>query len=206
MRHIVSQLSPVVECLELSRRLGRTPGALGALEGYVLHMLAGRGPGMGDIVVVGRQATRAACYLAEGSRQAGRELVTVAGRFLSPAVRPVGAPTRTVDGGQELSDLMNALVEQDLDDWIRLGGADGGEASSFWTRPIRLLLFIEAEAEEAREDFDRWARRVVRHGLAAYVTDPDPRSGGRQIEELIAADKRFEDRLAVGALRVTERV
>lgn len=206
MRHIVSQLSPVVECLELSRRLGRTPGALGALEGYVLHMLAGRGPGMGDIVVVGRQAARAACYLAEGSRQAGRELVTVVGRFLSGAARPTDAPFRAADGAQELADLMNALAEQNLDDWTRLGGADEGQASALWTRPIRLLLFAEAGAEEAREDFDRWARRVVRHGLAVYATSPDPLSGGRQIEELIAADKRFETRLAIGTLRVTERI
>ena len=94
-----SSLYPFFDRLEsdypiLENRFKKIEGFLFPLEGYTLMMLAANGAGEGEIVEIGSYKGKSTCWLATGSKGAGREKVTAVDHFKSPVLRRICLPSR----------------------------------------------------------------------------------------------------------------
>ena len=92
------QLNTVVEFARMSVAVIDIEGYLEPAEGYALMLLAEQGPGLGHIVELGSFKGKSTCWLAHGSKLAGRERVTAIDHFQ-------GSPEHQAGGDAEDADI-----------------------------------------------------------------------------------------------------
>ncbi len=125
----------------LENRFEKIEGFLFPLEGYTLMMLAAKGASAGEIVEIGSYKGRSTCWLATGSKGAGREKVTAVDHFKSPILRP-GLPAE--QEWTSLDEFKENISLMGVEDDVRVIVADSETAIKNWNQPIR-LLFIDGD-------------------------------------------------------------
>lgn len=171
----------------------------------------------GPMLEVGTYCGKSAVYLGAAARAAGTIVVTVdhhhgseenqAGwehhdpSLVDPSTgRMDTLPTfRKTIGAAGLEDEVVAVVGQSR------------TVSALWRAPLALLFIDGGHGEEhAQGDYEGWTPHVAVGGaLVIHDVFPDPEDGGRppyHIYLRALASGAFEERRAVGSLRVLERV
>ena len=212
MNHValLSQLKSAADFAELQASLSPVQGYLHEIEGYTLLLLAEQGGGIGRIVEIGSFMGKSTCWLATGSKRAGREKITAIDHFTgSPEHQPGQSHecAAIADEGTTFNKFQDNLSKKDLLDWVEPIVASSSDALVDWTDPIR-LLFIDGDHsyEATKHDFDHWSRFVVRGGSIAFH-DVGAWPGVTQFyQELLGATTDYEQALAVNSLRVLTRL
>jgi len=115
---------------------------------------------------------RSTCYLALGSKQAGREKVTAIDTFQGSPEHQPGADAESKvlkEEGTTLNRFRANLQHIGLTDDVNVLCATSEEAVKNWDRPIR-FLFIDADHsyEACLKDYSLWAPHVAECGLIAF--------------------------------------
>jgi MMP 1-O-methyltransferase len=204
------RLEEVARFLDLQQRCCSIEGWLHPVEGYLLHMLAAEGPGVGEIVEIGSYLGRSTAFLASGSNSARREKVTAVDHFRgSPEQQPGQSHESKVlqDEGTTLPRFLSNLQRLKLADQVTPVQASSQDAARTWTKPIRLLFIDGDHAYEAsRRDFELWSPFVVPGGVVCFH-DIGSWPGVTQFyHELIKSTQAFKETMAVCSVRVVERI
>lgn len=128
---------------------------IGVPKGQVLYLAARYGPAEGRIVEIGSAFGRSACYMAEGSKMAGREHVWSID------------PHEEYDSWEPFLENIRTLG---LGDWIHPMLGTSEQAWSVWDgEPIR-LLFIDGDHsyDSVKLDIECWAPLVVEDGIIMF--------------------------------------
>ena len=152
--------------LRLAHKIVSEIPGLGVPEmaGTTLYLMARYGPGQGAIVEIGSGFGRSACFLAAGSRAAGREHVW--------CVDPhTGGKLYLEQRGADRIDsypIFQANVRKlGYDDYIHPLVMTSEEAAKQWERPIR-LLFIDGWHPDCRLDIELWFPFLVTGGVIIF--------------------------------------
>jgi len=164
-------------------------GFLDPREGFALYHVASAGPGRGAIVEIGSLLGRSTCWLASGSRDAGRR-------------RVVAVQTRSV-----LPTFIANLERLGLRAMVEIRVGSSLEVGSGWREPIRLLFVAgEDSYEGTRNDVETWAKHVVPGGIMAFH-DIDVSPGvTRFYGEFRRSDQSWKDVGSILSLRLMQRV
>lgn len=206
---VTSQLMSVCDYLQHSWRFANIDGFLLDFEGYTLKLLAEQGPAKGAIVEIGSYAGKSTCWLAAGSKAAGREKVYAVDTFTgSDEHQPGGRSPQTIieSEGTTLRLFKENIKEHELDDYVEPVVATSEEAIVNWDQPIR-LLFIDADHsyEAVKMDFDHWSPFVVPGGMIAFHDINGWEGVTRFYHALLATTKQYREVLAIGSLHVIQR-
>jgi Flp pilus assembly protein TadD len=188
----------------LEKKFGKIEGFLFALEGYTLMLLAANGAGEGQIVEIGSYKGKSTCWLASGSKEAGREKVTAVDHFKSPVLRPdlpEGKEWTSLDEFKQNIKLMG--LEAD----VRVIVANSETAIKTWSQDIR-LLFIDGDHsyEASKLDFECWSPFVIQNGYIVFH-DIEVWDGVTQFyNQLKGTSKEFVEIFSVMSLRVMQRI
>jgi predicted O-methyltransferase YrrM len=203
-------LQPVVDYWLATDRFEKIQGFLDPIEGYALMLMAAYGPGRGAVVEIGSLYGKSTCYLAEGSRKAGRGPIHAVDTFAGSAEHQAGQPGEQKELLNEKTTFkafLRNLASMRLDDWVKPQVGTSTAIGVVWDQPIR-LLFIDGDHsyEGSKQDFDTWSSHVSPNGLVAFH-DVGTWEGVTQFyAELMGRASGFKETLAVATLRVAQRV
>lgn len=195
-RRSVDVLEAVCVFEELRGAFAGIQGFLLPQEGFALYHLAKEGPGRGAIVEIGSLFGLSTCWLAAGTRAAGREKVLAVDHFQ-------GSSEHQKDGSHPLAALAQSgtalplfvanMQKHGLRDWVEIRVGSSVEVGSAWQGPIRLLFLDGDHAYEAvRADFVTWSKHVVPGGLVAFH-DVGTYPGVTQLYQEILASKLWAE-------------
>jgi MMP 1-O-methyltransferase len=186
-------------------------------EGLALHRLARERLPYGPVLEVGTYCGKSAVYLGAAARDVGGTVFTVdhhrgseenqAGwEHHDPVL--VDPATGRID---TLPFLRRTLTEAALEDVVVAVVGHSATVAAHWRTPVSLLFIDGGHGEEpAHADYTGWAPWVLPGGLLAiHDVFPDPAEGGRPPYDVYRRALRsgaFEEREAVGSLRVLRRV
>lgn len=203
---IAEKLRTVVEFVSTAMALEEVEGFLQTVEGYALNLLAQSGPGEGAIVEIGSFMGLSTCWMALGSKQAGREPVTAIDHF-------TGSPEHQPGGGAENEELAKTgttfhrfeanVAQMGVTGHVRPIQAASDAAAATWTEPIR-LLFIDGDHsyEAVKSDFTLWTPFVIAGGLVAFHDVGTSPEVTRFYEERKAAGSGYSEYFRLSSLGV----
>ncbi|TYB47049.1 class I SAM-dependent methyltransferase [Actinomadura chibensis] len=206
---------------DLLRAARHAKGFMPDDEGLALYetgvAYAARPAAAGPILEVGSYCGKSAVYLGAAARAAGTVVVTVDHHHGSEENQAgwehhdpslVDPSTGRMD---TLPAFRKTIAAAGLEDEVVAVVGQSRTVSAFWRTPLALLFIDGGHAEEhARGDYEGWAPHVAVGGaLVIHDVFPDPADGGRppyHVYLRALASGAFEERRAVGSLRVLERV
>lgn len=149
--------------------LANIDGFLKPKEGFALTLLAMHGPGNGAIVEIGSFKGRSTCFLALGTKLAGREKVIAIDHFLGSAEHQKGQSFEDeaiVADGSTLPTFHRNLAALDLSAQVDVMEMSSTAAAAAWREPIR-LLFIDGDHgyDETKRDFELFTPHVAPDGI-----------------------------------------
>jgi len=186
-------------------------------EGLALHDAGLAAAAHGPLLEIGTYCGKSAIYLGAAARAGGSVLYTVdhhRGSEENQAGWEHHDP-ELVDPAtgrlETLPFLRRTLAEAGLEDVVVAVVGDSATVAAHWRTPLSLLFIDGGHGDgPAHADYDGWARWVMAGGLLAiHDVFPDPADGGRPPYEVYLraiASGAFEEREAVGSLRVLARV
>jgi glycosyltransferase involved in cell wall biosynthesis len=168
----IGSLREVDEFARLSGQFADVAGYLSPLEGYVLHRLAKTGPGRGNVVEIGSFMGLSTCWLASGSKAAGRLPVVAVDHFKGSPEHQVGGshPVEAIaKTGTTLPRFRANIERKGLADCVVVREGASTDIAAGWSHPIR-FLFIDGDHsyEATRQDAAAWSRHVAAEGLVAF--------------------------------------
>jgi len=186
-------------------------------EGLALHRLALERLPRGPVVEIGSYCGKSALYIGTAAREVGGVVFTVDHHHGSEENQPGWEhhDASLVDlrtGRMDTLPLFRRVVEEaGLEDVVVAVVGDSATVAAHWRTPLSLLFIDGGHGDDpAHADYDGWARWVMAGGLLAiHDVFPDPADGGRTPYEVYLraiASGAFEEREAVGSLRVLARV
>jgi predicted O-methyltransferase YrrM len=211
MPHPVSiRVGAIAEYAEAASAFDKIQGYLVGLEGYALMLLAADGEGEGAIVEIGSFMGRSTCWLAAGSKKAGREHITAVDHFRgSPEHQPGGEHENhtLVREGSTLRVFEENLRSAGLRDYVEPVVASSEEAGRTWTKPIR-LLFIDGDHsyEASKRDFDLWSPFVIERGYVGFHDVGWWPGVTRFYKELMESTREYEKAFEVVSLHAIQKV
>ncbi len=142
-------------------------GFLHSVEGYILMALASKGPQAGSVVEIGSFMGRSTCWLAEGSKNSGREKITAIDHFSGSLEHK--NEKELISEGTTFKRFSENLSAAGLDDYVIPTVASSEQAVKNWSGPIR-LLFIDGDhsLEGSERDFSLWSPFVATGGLIVF--------------------------------------
>ncbi|TYK48980.1 class I SAM-dependent methyltransferase [Actinomadura decatromicini] len=178
---------------------------------------AARPPAAGPILEVGSYCGKSAVYLGAAARAAGTVVVTVDHHHGSEENQAgwehhdpslVDPRTGRLD---TLPTFRKTIAAAGLEDEVVAVVGQSRTVSAFWRTPLAVLFIDGGHAEEhAQGDYEGWAPHVAVGGaLVIHDVFPDPADGGQppyHVYLRALASGAFEERRAVGSLRVLQRV
>jgi tetratricopeptide (TPR) repeat protein len=187
----------------LAGKFGKIDGFLYPLEGYALMSLAAKGAGEGQIVEIGSYKGKSTCWLAAGSKGAGREKITAVDHFKSPILRP------DLPADQEwtsLEEFKKNIKLMGVEDDVRVMVSDSETAIKSWNQSIR-LLFIDGDHsyEASKLDFECWSPFVIQTGYVVFHDIEVWEGVTRFYNELKGESDEFVEVLSLMSLRVMQR-
>ena len=208
MDQIALMLHSVQTFMVWVRAYEKIKGFLDPMEGYTLALLAAHGPGQGEIVEIGSFMGKSTCWLATGSKMAGREKITAVDHFRGSQEHKKGQPMEEeilLRDGSLLPAFLENIKTAGLADHITPVEACSTAAAATWSKPIR-LLFIDGDHSFAasKKDFETWSPHVVPDGLIAFHDIPVWPGVTRYFDRLLAQGE-YQCILAVESLRVVRR-
>lgn len=207
---LLQPLGHVVDFLKWKQQFAPIEGFLQDLEGYALLLLAGQGPGVGEVVELGSYLGRSTAFLAAGSKMAHREKVTAIDHFRGSREHQPGQSHESAvlrEQGTTLSQFRQNLQRAGLADYVNPVVASSAEAVRGWNRPVR-LLFIDADHSYAasRSDFELWSPFIVPGGVVCFH-DVTVWPGVTQFyTELMKATTAYREVASVWSLKVIQRL
>jgi predicted O-methyltransferase YrrM len=184
-------------------------GFLHPQEGFALYHFARNGPGRGAIVEIGSLFGRSTCWLAAGTRDAGRGKVVAVDHFR-------GSPEHQKDGAHAIAAVAQAgttfpafianLQRVGIRNWVEVRVGASAEIGSGWKGPIR-FLFIDGDHsyEATRADVETWSKHLIPGGILA-LHDVDVWPGVTQMyRELVAEQTTWKQLGRVRSLTVLQR-
>lgn len=206
---LMFRLRTVLDFYQMSIRTKEIDGYLDDVQGYLLALMAEQGPGIGEIVEIGSFKGRSTCWLAYGTKIAGREHVTAIDPFTGSPEHQPGMSCVDMDlaaQGSTLPIFRQNVRKMDLDLYVAPIVATSEKAAKDWSRPIR-LLFIDGDHSYGgvKQDFELWSRHVVAGGLIAFH-DVGHWDGVTQFyREFMATTNSYEEVLDLFGLAVVEK-
>jgi predicted O-methyltransferase YrrM len=188
----------------LTKQFNDIDGFLFPIEGYTLRIFAAYGDGEGEIVEIGSYKGKSTCWLASGSKEAGREIVTAVDHFKGSPEHQMGFHNAQISS--TLPEFNENIKRLGLEDKIRITVSDSVMAISSWSQPIR-LLFIDGDHsyEASKLDFECWSPFIVQKGYVIFH-DVDVWSGVTKFyNELIHSTNEFMEILSIMSLRVIQK-
>jgi len=194
-----------------------TPGFMPDDEGLALHRVARERLLHGPALEVGGYCGKSAVYLGAAARAVGGVVFSVDHHHGSEENQAgwehhdptlVDARTGRID---TLPFFRRTIEDAGLEDVVVAVVGHSATVAAHWRTPLALLFIDGGHGEEpAQADYSGWAPWVMSGGLLAiHDVFPDPADGGRPPYEVYLraiASGAFEEREAVGSLRVLARV
>jgi len=203
---------------ELRRHAEAARGFMPPDEGLALHDAAAGVAVAGPLLEVGTYCGKSSVYLGAAARSIGRVLFTVDHHRGSEENQPgwewhepdlVDPDTGRMD---TLPIFRRTIHDAGLEGTVVAVVGDSPIVAANWSTPLA-LLFVDGGhgAEPARRDYEGWTPQVVPGGLfVIHDVFADPADGGQapydQLYRPALASGLFEERRAVGSLRVLERL
>jgi glycosyltransferase involved in cell wall biosynthesis len=183
-------------------------GFLHPLEGYALYQLARAGPSTGKIVEIGSFMGRSTCWLAAGTKAAGRRPVVAVDHFHGSPEHQIGgshAVEAIATVGSTSHIFENNIQNKGLSAWVEVQVGDSSKVVETWSDPVR-LLFIDGDHsyEATRRDFECWSPFCNEQGLVAFH-DVDVWPGVTEFYTGLLAAGGWREFLRVRSLRVVQR-
>ncbi|MBI3985596.1 MAG: class I SAM-dependent methyltransferase [Lentisphaerae bacterium] len=206
MQLFLSKLKIISEFFDLTNRFHPLEGFLFPVEGYTLWFFASEGPGQGEIVEIGSYLGKSTCWIADGSKKAGREKVTAVDHFQGAPGLPESEAMQR-DGSLLPQFLLN-IKNAGLDDYIQPIPKSSEEAVKDWTKPIR-MLFIDGNHsyEHCAQDFTLWSPFVVQSGIVAFHdVSAGYRGVDRVYKEMIVGSTNYRELITVNSLKIAQKV
>jgi predicted O-methyltransferase YrrM len=202
-----SDVTKILEFLELVKRFKNVEGWLNPVEGYLLYRLARDGDGAGAIVEIGSWMGLSTAWLAAGSKAAGREPVYAIDVFDG------GPMLKELDVIREEGTTYHRFTENlerlDLFDHVKPIVAESSAAAQRWTNGAIRLLFIDGDHgyPAVRQDFDLWSPHVVVGGIVVLDDAIDHYPGVLQLlDEILADTKHWQHLQRVGKTQCLRKV
>jgi glycosyltransferase involved in cell wall biosynthesis len=169
----VDRLFKALSVFDESRaRFDAVEGPLHSQEGYALYHFAKYAPGQGLIVEIGSHFGRSTCWLAAGTRAAGREKVVTVDHFRgTPERRKAGSnpPRGGAEAGTTLPAFLANLEKLGLRNWVDARVGSSTDVGSKWQGAIRLLFINGDHSYEAtRFDTETWSKYLVPGGIMIF--------------------------------------
>jgi predicted O-methyltransferase YrrM len=200
----------------LRRAAEAAVGFMPPAEGLALYAAATRAAPGGLICEVGTYCGKSTLYLAAAARTTGSTVVTVDHHRGSEENQPgweyhdpslVDPHTGRLD---TLPALRRTLADAGVEDVVTAVVGRSELVGRWWASPVSLLFLDGGHTEEqARADYEAWARHVPAGGLLViHDVFPDPADGGQAPYHVLlrASADGFTERSGTGSLRVLERV
>lgn len=199
-----------IEEFELLRsRFADVDGFLHPAEGYALYQLAKAGPSTGKIVEIGSFMGCSTCWLAAGTKAAGRRPVVAVDHFRgSPEHQPGGshAVAAIAATGSTFPIFKENITKKAVADCVEIRIGSSAEVVANWSEPVRLLLIDgDHSLEETQADFQCWSPFVNSGGLVAFH-DVGVWPGVTQFCEALIARGAWREVARVRSLRVVQRI
>lgn len=206
---LFSRIDVAYDFVQNFEKLKNVEGWLNMTDGYVLMQLAKDGPEEGEIVEVGSFLGLSTCWLAMGSKAAGREKITAVDHFLGSKEHQKGKKAECdvlVEQGTTFYQFQENLKSVEVDDHVTPVRASSVEAAKDWEKPVR-LLFLDGdhEYESIKADFEAWEKFVIPGGCIC-IHDVDTWPGVTQFYyEMLEAMPQYRQVSAVHSLRVLKK-
>jgi MMP 1-O-methyltransferase len=186
-------------------------------EGLALHDAALAAGRLGPLLEIGTYCGKSAVYLGAAAHEVGGVVFTVDHHHGSEENQPgwehhdASLVDRRTGRMDTLPFFRRVVEEAGLEDVVVAVVGDSATVAAHWRTPLSLLFIDGGHGDgPAHADYDGWARWVMAGGLLAiHDVFPDPADGGRPPYEVYLraiASGAFEEREAVGSLRVLARV
>jgi predicted O-methyltransferase YrrM len=186
-------------------------------EGLALHRLALERLPAGPVLEIGTYCGKSAVYLGAAAREVGGVVFTVDHHRGSEENQAgwehhdaslVDVTTGRMD---TLPSFRRTLERAGLEEVVVAVVGESATVAAWWRTPLSLLFIDGGHGEQpAHADYAGWAPWVMPGGLLAiHDVFPDPADGGRPPFDVYLralASGAFEEREAVGSLRVLRRV
>ena len=202
---IINSLNHVVDFKNWEHKYGIIDGFLGATEGYTLLLLAEKGYGEGEIVEIGSYMGRSTCWLATGSKRAGREKITAIDPFTGSEEHSNDEVIK--NEGSTYNSFLKNLKQMELDDYVVPIISRSEDAVKKWNKPIR-LLFIDGDHtyENVKKDFSMWSPFVIKSGFICFHDIESWEGPTRFYKELKNSCKILFERISINNLRAMEKL
>ena len=210
LEELYAKLETIIEINRYQERFTDVEGFLLDSEGYALMALATEGSCDGEIVEIGSFMGRSTCWLATGSKGAGRGKVFAVDHFRGSPEHQKGEHDECevlLTEGSTLGKFNKNITNVGIDDYVVPIVASSEEAVKDWDKPIR-LLFIDGDHsyEESKKDFELWSPFVVDGGLIAFHDVQNAEGVTRFYVELMSAPEHFVEIMQVCSLAVIQKV
>jgi predicted O-methyltransferase YrrM len=186
-------------------------------EGLELYRTALEYAPRGPLLEIGSYCGMSTLYLAGAARQAGTVVVTVDHHRGSEEHQPgweyhdpslVDPRTGRID---TLPAFRATIERAGLEEHVVTVLGRSSQVAALWRTPLALVFVDGGHTNDAaRSDYEGWAPWVMRGGaLVIHDVFPDPAAGGQapfRIYRRGLDSGAFEERRAVGSLRVLERI
>jgi predicted O-methyltransferase YrrM len=186
-------------------------------EGLELYRTALEYALLGPMVEIGTYCGLSTLLLAGAAREAGAVVVTVDHHRGSEEHQPgweyhdpslVDPRTGRID---TLPRFRATIEEAGLEDHVVAVVGRSSQVAALWRTPLALVFIDGGHTDDAaRADYEGWAPWIVTGGaLVIHDVFPDPAMGGQapfRIYRRALDSGAFDQRRAVGSLRVLERV
>ncbi len=182
------------------------PGFLHPEEGFALFLWARDGDSRGAIVEIGSLMGLSTCWLAAGSKSAGREKIMAVDHFKGSPEHQSGGThplPAIINDGSTLPIFEENLRRMGLRDWVEPHVGSSAEIGATWNEPIR-LLFIDGDhsVEGSTVDVNTWSKFIVPGGVMVFH-DVDVWPGVTQVyNALVSQNDRLQEVARVRSLRV----
>lgn len=133
-------------------------------DGITLYLMARDGSSKGVVVEIGGGFGRSACYLASGSKEAGRRRVWSVDPHTGGFLFMQGCEDKNFDSYPIFAKNVRKLG---CDDYVHAMVMTSEKAAREWWKPIRLLL-IDGWHPDCARDIERWWPSVVDGGLVVF--------------------------------------
>lgn len=202
---------------ELLHAIRRAKGFMPEDEGMELYRTALQYGPRGPVLEIGTYCGLSTLYLAGAARETGGVVVTVDHHRGSEEHQPgweyhdpslVDPATGLID---TLPQFRATIRDAGLEDHVVAVVGASTAVAALWRTPLGMLFVDGGHTDEAATaDYEGWVPWVI-HGGGLVIHDvfPDPAAGGRapfRIYRRAMESGAFEERSAVGSLRVLERV
>ena len=205
---------------DLRRRAEAARGFMPPQEGLALHeaaIEAGALVGGAPMIEIGGYCGKSAIYLGAGALASGTLLFSVDHHRGSAENQPGWEHHEPdlVDEGVGLIDTLptfrRTIHDAGLEGTVVAVVGDSPDIAANWSTEMSLVFIDGGHGHEpAHRDYEGWAPLLGSQGLLlVHDVFPDPADGGRPPYEIYCralASGAFEERRAVGSLRVLQRV